>query len=123
LEELNSITEKIIGAAYTVSNTLGSGFLEKVYENAMFLEIVKSNLSVLKQYPLHVFYDDQIVGEYFADLMIEEEIIVEIKAIKELNEIHQAQLMNYLVACNKRCGLLINFGKPRVEIKRMLNGY
>ncbi|MGQ7855693.1 GxxExxY protein [Pedobacter sp. WC2501] len=123
MEELNAITEKIIGAAYTVSNILGCGFLEKVYENAMFLEIVKLNLSVLKQKPLHVFYDDQIVGEYFADLMVEEEIIVEIKAIKELNEIHQAQLMNYLVACNKRCGLLINFGKPRVEIKRMLNGY
>lgn len=123
MEELNAITEKIIGAAYTVSNTLGCGFLEKVYENAMFLEVSKSNLSVVRQKPLHVFYDDQIVGEYFADLIVEGEIIVEIKAIKELNEIHQAQLMNYLVACNKRCGLLINFGKPRVEIKRMLNGY
>ena len=123
MEELNNITEKIIGAAYTVSNTLGCGFLEKVYENAVFLEVSKSNLSVLKQQPLHVFYDEQIVGEYFADLIVEGEIIVEIKAIKELNEIHQAQLMNYLVACNKRCGLLINFGKPRVEIKRMLNGY
>ena len=123
MEELNAITEKIIEAAYTVSNTLGCGFLEKVYENSMFLEVIKSNLSVLRQQPLHVFYDDQIVGEYFADLVVENEIIVEIKAIKELNEIHQAQLMNYLVACNKRCGLLINFGKPRVEIKRMLNGY
>ena len=72
---------------------------------------------MIKQQPLHVFYDNQIVGEYFADLL------VEIKAIKELNEVHQAQLMNYLTACNKRCGLLINFGKPRVEIKRILNGY
>ncbi|MGM9475620.1 GxxExxY protein [Pedobacter sp. GSP4] len=123
LDRLNSITEKIIGAAYIVSNTLGSGFLEKVYENAMFLEIVKSNFSVIKQQPLPVFYDNQIVGEYFADLVVEDEIIVEIKAIKELNEVHQAQLMNYLVACNRRCGLLINFGKPRVEIKRMMNGY
>jgi len=123
LEELNSITEKIIGAAYAVSNTLGSGFLEKVYENAMFLEILKSNLSVLKQYPLHVYYEDQIVGEYFADLIVEDQVIVEIKAIRELNEIHQAQLMNYLTACNKRCGLLINFGKPRIEIKRILNGF
>jgi len=123
LEELNSITEKIIGAAYAVSNTLGSGFLEKVNENAMFLEMLKPNLSVLKQHPLHVYYDDQIVGDYFADLIVESQVIVEIKAIKELNEIHQAQLMNYLTACNKRCGLLINFGKPRIEIKRMLNGY
>lgn len=70
MEELNAITEKIIGAAYTVSNTLGCGFLEKVYENAMFLEVSKSNLSVLKQKPLHVFYDNQIVGEYFADLIV-----------------------------------------------------
>lgn len=123
MEELNSITEKIIGAAYVVSNTLGCGFLEKVYENAMFLEILKSNFCVIKQQPLHVFYDDQVVGEYFADLLVENEVIVEIKAIKELNEVYQAQLMIYLVACNKRCGLLINFGKPRVEIKRMLNGY
>ena len=123
MEELNSITEKIIGAAFAVSNTLGSGFLEKVYENAMFLEILKSNLSVLKQYPLHVYYEYQIVGEYFADLIVEDQVIVEIKAIRELNEIHQAQLMNYLAACNKRCGLLINFGKPRIEIKRILNGF
>ncbi len=123
LIELNLITEKIIGAAYTVSNTLGAGFLEKVYENAMFLEISKMNLNVVKQQPLNVLYDEQIVGEYFADLIVENQVIVEIKAIKELTEIHQAQLMNYLVACNKRCGLLINFGKPRIEIKRMLNGY
>lgn len=123
MDELNSITEKIIGAAYTVSNTLGCGFLEKVYENAMFLELSKCGFSVIKQQPLPVFYDNQVVGEYFADLMAEEEVIVEIKAIKDLNEIHQAQLMNYLTACNRRCGLLINFGKPRVEIKRILNGY
>ncbi|SDD17744.1 GxxExxY protein [Pedobacter soli] len=123
MDELNSITEKIIGAAYTVSNTLGCGFLEKVYENAMFLELSKCGFSVIKQQPLPVFYDNHVVGEYFADLIVEEEVIVEIKAIKDLNEIHQAQLMNYLTACNRRCGLLINFGKPRVEIKRILNGY
>jgi len=123
LIELNLITEKIIGAAYPVSNTLGAGFLEKVYENAMFLEVSKMNLNVVKQQPLNDLYDDQIVGEYFADLIVENQVIVEIKAIKELTEIHQAQLMNYLVACNKRCGLLINFGKPRIEIKRMLNEY
>lgn len=123
MDNFNSITEKIIGAAYTVSNTLGSGFLEKVYDNAMFLELSKCGFSVIKQLSLPVFYDNQIVGEYFADLIVEEEVIVEIKAVKELNEIHQAQLMNYLTACDKRCGLLINFGKPRVEIKRILNGF
>ncbi|WP_199748343.1 MULTISPECIES: GxxExxY protein [unclassified Pedobacter] len=93
MDRLNSITEKIIGAAYAVSNTLGSGFLEKVYENAMFLELSKCGFSV-KTKVITSFYDNQIVGEYFADLIVEEEIIVEIKAIKELNEIHQAQLMN-----------------------------
>lgn len=123
MEQFDTITEKIIGSAYTVSNTLGSGFLEKVYENAMYIEILKCGLSVVTQHPLKVYYRDLIVGEYFADLMVEDEVVVEIKAVKELNEIHQAQLLNYLNACDKRCGLLINFGKPRVEIKRMLNGY
>ena len=123
MDEINAITEKIIGSAYIVSNTLGSGFLEKVYENALVIEISKHNLVVIKQQPLNVVYDGQIVGEYFADLMIENKVVVEIKAIKEFNQIHQAQLMNYLVACNKQCGLLINFGKPRIEIKRILNGY
>ncbi|TKC10286.1 GxxExxY protein [Pedobacter polaris] len=123
MEEINAITEKIIGSAYAVSNTLGSGFLEKVYENALFIEIVRCNLLVMKQQPLQVLYHGEVVGEYFADLMVENKVVVELKAVKELTEIHQAQLMNYLVACNKQCGLLINFGKPRVEIKRMLNGY
>jgi GxxExxY protein len=123
MEEINAITEKIIGAAYTVSNTLGSGFLEKVYENALFIEILKCDLLVSKQQPLQVLYSGQVVGEYFADLLVENKVVVELKAVSELNEIHQAQLMNYLVACNKRCGLLINFGKPRIEIKRILNGY
>ena len=123
MEETNAITEKIIGAAYAVSNTLGSGFLEKVYENALFIEITRCNLLVMKQQPLQVINHGQVVGEYFADLLVENSIVVELKAVKELTEIHQAQLMNYLVACNKQCGLLINFGKPRVEIKRILNGY
>lgn len=123
MEDINIITEKIIGAAFNVSNTLGSGFLEKVYENALLIEITKSNLFVVRQQPIQVLYDGVVVGDYFADLMVENKIVVEIKAVKELNEIHQAQLMNYLVACQKQCGLLINFGKPRVEIKRILNGY
>lgn len=78
---------------------------------------------VMRQQPLLVVYNGHVVGEYFVDLMVENTVVVEIKAVKELNEIHQAQLMNYLVACNKRCGLLINFGKSRIEIKRILNGY
>ncbi|TCD26227.1 GxxExxY protein [Pedobacter psychrodurus] len=123
MDNLNEITEKIIGAAYKVSNTLGSGFLEKVYENALFIEIKKAGLTVTKQHALQVFYDDQVVGDYFVDLFIENEVVVERKTAKAITDIHQAQLMNYLIACNRRCGLIINFGKPRVEIKRMLNGY
>ncbi|CAH0142728.1 MULTISPECIES: GxxExxY protein [unclassified Pedobacter] len=123
MDNLNEITERIIGAAYKVSNTLGSGFLEKVYENALFIEIKKAGLIVTKQHALQVFYDDQVVGDYFVDLFIENEVVVELKTAKVITDIHQAQLMNYLIACNRRCGLIINFGKPRVEIKRMLNGY
>jgi len=123
MNNLNEITEKIIGAAFIVSNTLGSGFLEKVYENALFIEIRKSGLVVMKQHALQVFYDDQVVGDYFVDLFVENEVIVELKTVKDITDIHQAQLMNYLIACNRRCGLIINFGKPRIEIKRMLNGY
>ena len=119
----NEITEKIIGSAYAVSNTLGSGFLEKVYENALYIEVRKSGLNVIKQHALQVFYGDEVVGDYFADLFVENEVVVELKTVTIITEIHQAQLMNYLIACNKRCGLIINFGKPRVEIKRMVNGY
>ncbi|MBT2563217.1 GxxExxY protein [Pedobacter sp. ISL-68] len=123
MDNLNEITEKIIGAAYKVSNTLGSSFLEKVYENALFIEIKKAGLIVAKQHALQVFYDDQVVGDYFVDLFIENEVVVELKTTKVISDIHQAQLMNYLIACNRRCGLIINFGKPRVKIKRMLNSY
>lgn len=122
-EELNLITEKIIGSAYMVSNSLGCGFLEKVYERALYIELRKSFSNVKLQQPLMVLYDDEVVGDYFADIIVNDEVIIEIKAVSALNEIHQAQLMNYLVACSKRCGLLINFGKPRIEIKRILNGY
>ncbi len=123
MEYFDSITKEIIGAAYTVSNTLGCGFLEKVYENALYIEMEKADLTVERQKTLQVFYEGQIVGDYCADLYVEDEIIVELKAVKALDEKHHAQLMNYLKACNKRCGLLINFGNPKVEIKRILNGY
>ena len=122
-EEINSLTETIIGSAFAVSNTLGSGFLEKVYENAMVIELSKIGLNVFQQHPIKVYYHDSMVGEYFADLFVENEVIVELKAVKEFDNVHMAQLMNYLKACKLRVGLLINFGKPKVEIKRLLNGY
>ena len=115
------ITEKIIGAAYQVANTLGSGFLEKVYENALAIEIGKSGLDVKQQYALPVFYDNQKVGDYFADLLIADSVIVELKAVRELIPEFSAQVINYLKATRLETGLLINFGKPRIEIKRLYN--
>ncbi len=120
-EELNLITEKIIGAAYNVSNKLGTGFLEKVYENAMCIELKKTGLSAIQQKPLNVYYDSLQVGEYYADIYVEDEVIVELKVAKNIDENHQAQLLNYLKASNKRVGLIINFGKQKIEIKRMMN--
>ena len=117
----NSITEVIIGCAYRVANSLGPGFLEKVYENAMFHEIRKTEYNVCQQYPINVLYEDVVVGEYFADLLIQDEIIVELKAVKALDVSHFAQCMNYLKGTRKKLGLLINFGAQKVEIRRLIN--
>jgi GxxExxY protein len=122
-EEINALTEKIIGCAYTVSNRLGAGFLEKVYENAMVVELDKQGLVIDQQKGVTVFYDGKAVGEYIADLIVQRLVIVELKAVKNIDEVHQAQLMNYLRACKKRAGLILNFGKPKIEIRRILNGY
>ena len=116
----DELTQKIIGCAYKVSNTLGSGFLEKVYENAYAREISKSGLKVQQQYPIKVFYDGDMVGEFAADLLVEETVLIELKAVRELDEIHMAQAMNYLKATGLQICLLINFGKPKVEIRRIV---
>lgn len=121
--ELNALTEQIIGCAFKVSNSLGCGFLEKVYENAMMIELARIGLAAENQKSLTVFYEGKVVGEYFADLYIDSSIIVELKVAKNIDESHQAQLLNYLRACRKRAGLIINFGKAKIEIKRILNGY
>jgi GxxExxY protein len=118
--ESNQITEAVIGAAYQVSNALGSGFLEKVYENALALEIRKNGLSVVQQHPIQVKYAGVVVGEFIADLLVREEILVELKAVKTLDEIHLAQCLNYLKATGLHVCLLINFGNPKVEIKRVV---
>ena len=118
--ETNKITELVIGAAYKVGNTLGSGFLEKVYENALAIEIRKSGLQVVQQHPINVKYENVIVGEFIADLLIQGEVLVELKAVKALDEIHLAQCLNYLKATGLRVCLLINFGNPKVEIKRIM---
>ena len=117
-EEMNALSEKIIGRAFQVSNTLGCGFLEKVYENALVHELRKNGLQVKQQEPIKVYYDGVVVGEYFADLLVADTIIVELKATKEISDAFAAQCLNYLKATGLPLCLLLNFGKPRVEIKR-----
>lgn len=114
------ITEKIIGCAFTVYNNLGSGYLESVYERCMLIELKKAGLYTESQHPIKVFYENEIVGEFIADLIVEESVIIELKAINQLTKIHEAQLVNYLVSTGKDVGLLINFGSEKVTIKRKL---
>jgi GxxExxY protein len=111
------ITDKIIKAFYTVYNTLGYGFLEKVYRNAMAIELRAQGLAVIPEAPINVYYAGELVGEYFADLLVAEAVIVELKATRQLAEEHEAQLLNYLKATPYEVGLLLNFG-PKPEIKR-----
>ena len=111
------LTERIINIFYKVYNKLGYGFLEKVYENAMLREFKKENIPAVSQFPIKVFYEDEIIGEYFADIFVDDKVIVEIKAAKGLALENEAQLLNYLKATDIEIGLLLNFGtKP--EIKR-----
>ena len=113
------LTEQIIKAFYKVYNTLGYGFLEKVYENALYIELSNMNFSVQKQQPIPVFYEGDEVGLYYADLVVEELVIVELKAAESIANEHYIQLLNYLKATNMEVGLLLNFGK-KPEIKRKI---
>jgi len=117
------LTAKIIAAAYKVHNTLGFGFLEKVYENAMRVELSKGGLKVVQQAPLTVFYEDEIVGEFQTDLWVEAAVIVELKSVRHLVEEHEVQLVNYLTATKTDVGLLLNFGPNGVEVKRKYRLY
>ena len=121
--QINQITEKIIGCAYAVSNTLGCGFLEKVYENALVHELRKAGLGVSQQHPIKVHYDSVVVGDYVADLLVEETVLVEIKAVKAFDDVHMAQCLNYLKATGLHVCLLINFGSPKVEVKRLVYNF
>lgn len=116
---LNTLTETIIGCAFKVSNELGCGFLEKVYENALLHEIRKAGLKAEQQFPIKVWYDSIVVGDYIADLIVENRILIELKTAKAFDDIHTAQCINYLRATQLPIALLINFGKPRVEVKRL----
>jgi GxxExxY protein len=116
--EYEEITHNIIGAAYKVFNQLGFGFLESVYHNAMLIELARYDLKVESEKPLNVFYDDQIVGEFNADLFVEDTVVVELKSVQTLAKDHEVQLVNYLNALRKEIGLLINFGPSGVDVKR-----
>ncbi len=113
------ITDKIINAFYKVYNTMGYGFLEKVYENALNIELKKMGLDVSQQNNIKVFYENHEVGNYFADIIVNNQVIMEIKAAESLREDHKAQLINYLKATDKEVGMLLNFGK-KAEFKRII---
>ena len=113
------ITEKIIKSYFKVYNTLGYGFLEKVYENALAIELRKNGLEVKCQYPISVLYESEIVGEYFADIIVNNIVVIELKASKEIVEDNEFQLINYLKATNIELGLLMNFGKE-AEYRRKI---
>ena len=111
------LTEQIIKGFYTVYRALGYGFLEKVYENSLAIELRKMKLEVVQQAEIKVYYAGVVVGEYYADLLVADAVIVEIKAVRALLKEHEAQLLNYLKATPYEVGLLLNFG-PKPEIKR-----
>ena len=118
--EPHRVSERIIGCAFTVANTLGSGFVEKVYENALALELRDAGLAVQQQRNTVVKHKGMTVGEYVVDLLVEGSVIVELKAVNGLDDIHRAQCVNYLKAAGLRLCLLINFGRLRLEIKRLV---
>jgi GxxExxY protein len=113
------VTDKIIGCFFTVYNELGYGFLESVYERAMMIELEKQGLRVACQYPIRVYYDGQVVGDFRADLLVEDRVVVELKAAPQLAIQHEAQLLNYLNATGYEVGLLLNFG-PQARFKRKI---
>ena len=116
----NELTYKIRGAIFEVNSILGHGFLEKVYEKALMIELPKRGLSAECQVPIEVEYKGEIIGEYFADIVVNNKVILELKSIESLQKIHEAQLLNYLKATGIKVGLLVNFTYPKAEIKRFV---
>ena len=122
-EELDLLSSRIIGNAFSVSNSLGCGFLEKVYENALAVEFRSTGIRCSQQASFQVRHRNEIVGEYIPDLIVEDAIIVEVKAIDTLGRIQQAQCMNYLRATGLHLALLLNFGRPKVEVRRIVMNF
>ena len=115
---VEELIKQIIQCAYNVRKELYAGFLESVYKNALLIELRKNGLKVDKEVPINVHYNNVIVGEFQADIIVEDSVILELKAIQKLSTIHEAQLVNYLTATNIEHGLLINFGSEKFEVKR-----
>ena len=118
--EYRELTEKIIGCAYRVYNRMGFGFLESVYEKCMLIELEKAGLDPDSQKPIKVYYDDEIVGDFVADIIVNDTIILELKSVRRIIRAHEVQLVNYLVATRKSVGLLLNFGERKVDVKRKI---
>jgi GxxExxY protein len=120
---LDRITQEIIGCVHDVSNGLGSGFLEKVYENSLSLELRLAGLDVVQQQRIEVSYRDVLVGDFVADLLVDDSVLIEVKAVRALEDIHTAQCMNYLKATGLHVCLLVNFGTPKATVKRIVRGF
>src|SRR6266568_2615516 len=122
-ENQAGLTERIIGALFEVSNTLGAGFLEKVYERALLRELKLRGLAAVSQPSFRVMYKGESVGEYFCDILVEDAVVIELKCADRLGSEHIAQCLNYLRASGKTLCLLVNFQKPTVEWKRIVHGF
>ena len=116
--QYEEITEKIIGCAYRVYNKMGFGFLESVYEKCLLIELKKEGLQAESQKAIIVKYENQIVGHFTIDILVEDTIILELKSVKQIIQAHEVQMVNYLVATGKEVGLILNFGEKKVEVKR-----
>jgi GxxExxY protein len=121
MEDINKLTQKIIGLAINVHKNLGPGFVEKIYQRALYLEFKNNNLLFDREKKISIYYHNALLGYEKVDFIIENKIILEVKCVGEINEIHKAQLLSYLKAANLKLGLLINFAKPIIEIKRLIN--
>jgi GxxExxY protein len=115
----SDLTDRIIGCAYDVYNQLGFGFLEKVYENAMMIKLPQKGLQVVQQAPINVYFENKLIGEYLADILVDNKVIIEFKAVSSLSKTHEVQLANYLEATGIKVGLLINFGEKLKIIRQV----
>lgn len=114
------LTYKIIGLAMEVHNELGYGFLEKVYENALMIQLKNENIKAEKQFPLKIYFKNQVVGEYYPDIIVDDKVIIELKATEKIIDAHKAQTLNYLKGTRLKVALIINFGKEKLEYERMV---